>query len=424
MGYREPERMIDLFEEYDVVVCGAGPAGIAAALSAGRQGLKTMLLEAGGCLGGVWTYGQLTLILDVVGKGGLMSEIKSHLQSDNAILHRKNKHNFLFDVEAMKALLEQLCSEAGVDILLHTRVAAAIKEGDRIQAVVVENSQGRTAVAGKLFIDCTGNGDFAAQANCSYLMGHPESGATQPASMLAIVSGVPEQFRYMPNYEDKRAFNEFLHTRGIRPSNTAPTIIELPWAGLFVLSVNHEFNVRCNDIAGVTQATIRARKEINAIVRALRDAGWSDLRLVSTPGHIALREGRRIAGLYNLTVDDIVSGRKFEDAVCTVRFSVDIHALSPDQTHGYGNNGILTQPYHIPYRSLVCAEVANLGLAGRCISGDFFAHASYRVTANSVATGEAIGYAASLAVASGSASFQDVPGEAVSAEMGRRGYLL
>ncbi|MEK3722804.1 FAD-dependent oxidoreductase [Paenibacillus sp. FSL H8-0034] len=431
MLMREPEhfvqeqgREVAIVGDYDVVVCGGGPAGIAAALSAAGQGMRVMLLDAGGCLGGIWTSGCLSVILDVEGKGGILAMIKSRLAALTAVLPRGNNANFVYDVEALKALLEELCTEAGIEILLHTRVAAVLKEGGRIQAVITESSQGRMGISGKAFIDCTGNGDLAAQAGCAFKVGHPETGLIQPASMLALVSGVPDAFRQMQTYEKKREFNDFLSTIGIVPSNKAPTIIELPWSGLCILSVNHQFHVHSDNILDITQATISARKEINAIVRTLREkAGWDELRLVTTPDHIGLREGRRIEGAYNLNLADIMSGQTFEDGVCLVKFKVDIHAMEPGQSHGYGNGGIVTQPYQIPYRSLVADGVDNLGLAGRCISGDFYAHASYRVTSNAVATGEAIGFAASRMIASGS-SFRAVPGAEISLEMSRRGYQL
>jgi hypothetical protein len=415
---------VPVVSEYDVVVCGGGPAGIAAAISAARQGMKTLLLEAGGCLGGVWTSGYLTLILDVEGKGGIMHDIKSRLSELGAVLPRGNPHNFVYDVESMKLLLEELCSDAGVDILLHTRVANALKAGSSIQAVAVESSQGRMAISGKVFIDCTGNGDLAAQAGCSFDTGHPDTGQIQPASMLALVSGVPEAFRSMETYERKREFGEFFSKLSFVPSNKAPTIIGLPLGGLYLLSVNHEFDVRCDDITKITQATLRGRAEINAAVKLLREqAGWSELSLVSTPTQISLREGRRIRGEYVVSLQDIITGQMFEDGVCTVKFAVDIHATDAKQTHGYGNQGIITKPYQIPYRSLIATEIDNLGLAGRCISGDFFAHASYRVTANAVAMGEAIGFAAALAIAS-NVLLRSVSGVAIAAEMSRRGYIL
>ncbi|THF77558.1 FAD-dependent oxidoreductase [Cohnella fermenti] len=440
-----------LLREYDVIVCGAGPAGLSAAWSTAGQGLRTLLIEAGGCLGGVWTSGQLALVLDVEGKGGLLREIKTRLGNEGATLPRGNEHNFVYDIETMKRLLEDLCREAGIDVLLHSRVTSAVAEGGRLRAITAECAQGRIAFGAKLFVDGTGNGDLAALAGCGYDMGHPDSGLIQPASMQAVVTGVPERFRVMETYESKREFGDYLRSIGFEPSNRAPTIIRLPLGGLYLLAVNHEFDVRCDDIVKITEATMRGRAEIHRALAALRgQAGWEELRLVATNAHISLREGRRIRGMYAISLEDIVAGRSFEDGVCAVKFAVDIHATDASQTHGYGNQGIRTKPYQIPYRSLLVPEYENLALAGRCISGDFFAHASYRVTANAVGMGEAVGFAAGLAMsrASGSErgagansewdaapsaggagltpepSFHAVDGTIVGKEMQIRGYLM
>jgi hypothetical protein len=420
-----------LLREYDIIVCGAGPAGMSAAWSAAGQGLRTLLIEAGGCLGGVWTSGLLALVLDAEGKGGLLREITTRLQRVGATLPRGNAYNFVYDIEAMKHLLEELCREAGVDVLLHSRVSGAITKGNRLRAVTVECAQGRIAFGAKLFVDSTGNGDLGALAGCRFDVGHPDTGEIQPASMLGIVTGVPEPYQVMETYESKRQFEAYLRSIGFEPSNRAPTIIRLPYGGLYLLSVNHEFGVNCDDIVKITNATMRGRAEIHRAIAALRSQpGWEQLRLVATNAHISMREGRRISGLYSLSLEDIVEGRSFEDGICTVRFAVDIHATNASQTHGYGNQGIRTKPYQIPYRSLIVPEYENLALAGRCISGDFFAHASYRVTANAVAMGEAAGIAAGLAVRQDEAgrrqepSFHRVDGAQVGEEMRNRGYLI
>ncbi|MHA6485018.1 FAD-dependent oxidoreductase [Paenibacillus sp. strain BS8-2] len=409
---------------YDIIVSGGGPAGIAAALAAAGQGLKTLLVEVCGCLGGVWTSGMLTLILDMEGKGGLMQRIKQELALRGEVLPRNNNHNFIYDVESMKILLEDLCREAGVHVLLHSRVVQAVQESGKLKAICVEGMSGRLALEAKVFVDCTGNGDLAARAGCSFDMGHPETGQIQPASMHAIVRGVPESFRTMETYESKRAFRDYLNGLTCETSNKAPTIIALPLKGTYVLSVNHQFDVRCDDSFAVTEATLQGRAEIHSVIRLLRrQPEWSELELIATPPHIAMREGRRLRGLYKLTLDDIVTGQKFADGVCMVKFAVDIHATNSSQTHGYGNAGITTQPYHVPFRSLVSSEIQNLAFAGRCISGDFYAHASYRITSTAVAMGEAVGIAAAEAIACGG-SFHEVQGEQVAAEMKRRGYEL
>ena len=185
------------------------------------------------------------LVLDVEGKGGLLLEIKGKLAERGAVLPkpRTHPHNFLIAGEAMKLLLEELCLEADVDLLYHTRVVQAMIADGQLKGVIVENCEGRSAYAAKIMIDCTGHGDFAARAGCEWEAGHPVSGKLQPATMLAIVTGVPED---AGDVMQKPKFYEFMRELGLEISskNNAASINQLPYPELYMFSVNHEFNVR------------------------------------------------------------------------------------------------------------------------------------------------------------------------------------
>uniref|UniRef100_UPI003593632C FAD-dependent oxidoreductase n=1 Tax=Persicitalea sp. TaxID=3100273 RepID=UPI003593632C len=158
---REAARDLSIVGEYDVIVAGAGPAGVSAAIEAGRTGAKTLLIETHGCLGGVWTAGYLTWILDNKNKPGLVQEIMQKLQSKPNAATIPSGSTFSFDAEDMKLLLEELCAEAKVDVLFFTRVVSAAQEKGRLTHVFTESKSGREAWKGKLFIDCTGDGDLA-----------------------------------------------------------------------------------------------------------------------------------------------------------------------------------------------------------------------------------------------------------------------
>ena len=166
---------------------------------------------------------------------------------------------------------------------------------------------------------------------------------------------------------------------------------------------NHEYGYSGLDAGQVTQATLHARGEVHRIINALRALGgaWAGIRIVATADHIGVREGRRIHGAYTVTAEDLLSGRRHPDAVCTVNFPVDVHATSQAHGAGYGNEGTRSRPYDIPLRALIARDVDNLLMAGRCISGDFLAHASYRVTGNAVPLGEAAGRLAAQAALAG-----------------------
>lgn len=434
----EPRRELTSSGMYDVIVCGAGPAGVCAALAAARSGVRTLLIEGGGCLGGVWTSGILCMIHDVVSKAGLMTELRTRLEQLEGIRYRFGGPNFTYDVETMKAILEELCVEAGVDIRLHTKVVDAVASAGKITAIVTESHSGREAFTADYFVDATGNGDLAARAGCGFEMGHPDSGKVQPATLMAIFSGFPESaLTAVSHYnrhgkvepamasEEKKGLLETFQSAGYFASNDSPTVFPLPHPDLFGCMFNHEFDVKCDSAEAITAATMRARKELLQAVGVVRKLPeWRNLRLIATADHIGLREGRRIHGLYCLTADDIVAGRRFEDGVCLVNFSVDVHSLEPGVHKPRSfTDGIKASPYHVPYRSLVSSDYPNLAMAGRCISGDFYAHASYRVTGNAVAMGEAVGAAVWLAKKNG-VTFAGLDGRLVSAEMQKRGYDL
>jgi len=196
---------------------------------------------------------------------------------------------------------------------------------------------------------------------------------------------------------------------------------------LLLVMMNHEYGIKPCDAAEVTPATVRARREMNRIVNGLRGLGgiWEGLQLVATAEQIGVRDGRRIRGRYVVSKDDVIAGARHADAVVRPTFSVDIHALSAEmnKTTAYTNAGVKVKPYDIPLRALIASDVDGLMMAGRCISGDFIAHASYRVTGNATAMGEAAGAVAALAAKSQRLPHEVEWSEAVAllTRMGQRG---
>lgn len=408
----EPSRELKFRDEVDVIVCGGGPAGIAAAISAARAGARTRLFEVNGCLGGVWTSGLLTYIFDFK-KPGLTAEIMDLLDKRGA-KNNASRSSFVYQPEEMKLLTEELCVAAGVKIQLHTRVAAAYCEGKRLAAIVTESKSGREAWKAKVFIDATGDGDLGAQAGCGWEIGVAgDQCPCQPMTMnaLAVVKDSQALKDYMSFYQDKTNHHaasaqllKELKRAGVKPSYGRPTIFHVH-DDLVMLMLNHEYGIKAFDAAAVSDATIRARAEIFKLTRALRSLGgiWEGIQVAATAEHIGVRDGRRIAGRYTVVKNDLVTGARHEDAVTRPTFNVDIHAFDKKQNDGAGpisHGGMKTLPYDIPLRALIARDVDGLMMAGRCISGDFIAHASYRVTGNAVAMGEAAGAVAAIAAAS------------------------
>lgn len=409
-----------LHERVGVVVCGGGPAGVAAAIAAAQAQChlgvcpSVRLIETHGQLGGVWTTGLLSWILDARNKAGLMRHILERVETYRVDLGADpcRRGGQLYDAEHMKLLLEQMCEQAGVRVRLHTRVVAAYPQDGKLTHIVTESKSGREAFAASCFIDCTGDGDLAAQAGCAFDIGRldpdaPSTPARQPMTLMAMITGV-DRNAIKPFYDRqqyasldvKQALRREFARAGVEPSYAHPTLFEV-YPDLFALMTNHEYDRDPLDAQAITDATIAARREVHHLTQALRKLGgpWRNLRVVVTASQIGIRESRRPAGLYRISLEDLVAGRRHDDAVCECSFPIDVHATS-----GHGDHGIETPPvprtlpYDIPFRALVARDVDGLLIAGRCISGDFYAHASYRVTGNAVPMGEAAGCAAALAV--------------------------
>ncbi|MFA9476676.1 FAD-dependent oxidoreductase [Phycisphaerales bacterium AB-hyl4] len=404
--YNEPARDVPVVEHTDVMVAGGGPAGVAAAIAAARTGARVRLLETHGSLGGVWTSSLLCWILDKDNKPGVMQEILAGLDAADA----RNQSN-AYDPEVMKHLLERMCLEAGVDVRLHTRVCAAARDSEnRLAVVLTESKSGREAWAAKVFVDATGDGDLAAEAGCGFDLGRDAAGEAQPMSLMCLVAGL----RYdelnarrlcrggnVSKSEAKRALAAEMARHGLSPSYADPTLFPVR-DDLFGVMVNHEYGVSALDAQQITEATLRARAELHHIISTLRHTGdiWRDARIIATAEQIGVREARRIHGRYTVSTEDLVQGQRHDDAVCRVTFGIDVHATNPARagTKAVEHLPFKSQPYDIPYRALLARDVDGLLLAGRCISGDFIAHSSYRVTGNAVAMGEAAGVAAAVSV--------------------------
>ena len=429
-GFMEPSRPLPVDDWADVIVCGGGPAGVAAATAVARAGKKVRLFELRGCLGGVWTAGLLTYIFDF-DKSATDREIMKRLDAYGArTLDRPDaegmehyRHgldkDWVYEPEYMKLVCEDMCLESGVRVTLHCTVVAAYRDasGKNIETIVTESKSGRRAWRAKVFIDCTGDGDLGAQAGCGFDLGWTPDGFGQPATLNALVvvkdgdaikdytSNEPAMWtravhdgkQTCHHIEASHRLRDLLRSQGLDPSYGDPTLFRCH-DNLFCFMATHAYKLRLDDAQAVSDATIRARKEIFRLAEALAKLGgaWTGFRVAYTAEQIGHRDARRIHGRYTVTRDDVAAGRRFEDAVTESRFGIDIHGLDKKANNekAAGQNfGAKFRPFQIPLRACRAKDVDNLYMAGRCISGDFIAHASYRVTGSSVAQGEAVGKA-------------------------------
>ncbi|MCZ7644923.1 MAG: FAD-dependent oxidoreductase [Planctomycetota bacterium] len=394
---REPGRDVIVARETDVLVCGGGPAGIAAALCAARAGAKTLLLERHPFLGGIWTAGALSVIIDCHNKGGVNHEIRARMDAEGTVepYFRRPLWN-VYAVEAMKHLLDEMMAESGVEVQLYTSVAAAAVENRRVQGVYTESKSGREFIGAQVVIDSSGDGDVAARAGCGYEKGRPSDGAMQPMTLYARLGGLQIDPRTLP----RGHLLELTRRCGWDPSYAGISLFPQPGQpGIGMLMATHIYGVDGANARDLTRAEQAARAELKRGVALLKQNGgpeWAEIFLIGTGPFIGVREGRRIMGRYVLTEADVREGRHFDDGICNVQFGIDIHHIDPKV--GKGVWWAQVPEYQIPYRCLVARDVDNLLMAGRCISGDHMAHGSYRVTGDAVAMGEAAGLAAALSL--------------------------
>ena len=419
---------------FDVAVCGGGIAGVCAAVSAARQGASVILIERGGSLGGTLTEGFMPLILDADNKGGIVKALFEFLDSHGMTLAKNGERTDsegnkipgrIVDTEGCKYFFDKLCDEAGVKLLLYSQVAEINKSetGDGIDDILIVTECGNFTVRAKMYIDATGGGYLAALAGCKWECGDPIEHRPSPTSLALCTVGMPEDYNGTDNVDDKRSYSDMLRASGIEISSGLASVKKLPSLKAWNMGLNFQYDVKPDDIDSLTRATLDGRRESFEVIDAHRKIdGYENLYTAFTGTHLGIREGRRIFGEYRITDEDILEGRRFDDAVCLVTFGVDVHKLKNDDTDEC-TRGYRTKPYHIPYRALIAKGCDNLLLAGRCISGDFYPHASYRVMGNMAATGEAAGYAAAECAMDGSLP-RDYDGTRVKEYMKKQGYEI
>ncbi len=393
MDYINETLKTPVFGEYDVVVAGAGPAGVCAAIAAARNGAKTLLIERYGFLGGMWSAGFIIPLFDFENKHYIVTEIVDELKARGGW---GGYYDIAFDFEIMKKLLDDMVTQSGAQILFHTFLAGAYCEGEDVKGVFIQNKSGRSLVKAKVVIDCTGDGDIAASAGVPFTMGRESDNLCQPVTCMFMLGNI----EYMqPHYYSIRdAVIEASKACGIpfEFSYKRPFVLQLPNCKRCVVMWNHVRKKPPTDAVAFSEAELESREEIHRIFDYIKKnvPMFKDVELIAIAPQTGVRESRHIHGLYTLETDECVHGAQFEDGICDVAFSMDLHLPDKDEQE----NIHLEAPYQIPYRCLVPVNRNGLLVAGRCISGTYETNGSYRVTGDCMATGQAAGAAAALAV--------------------------
>lgn len=393
-------------DSYDVLVIGAGAAGVCAAVAAARMGVKVGVVERYGCVGGNLTVGHVGPILGMVSNGTMRDEVLDLLGVPfNDMI---GEIGVAHDVEYAKCVLSNFIIHENITVYLQTSVSDVILEGDTITGVVVSGKEGLRALFGKVVIDSTGDGDVAWLAGADFQKGR-EDGLMQPVTHEFTIGNVDESKALVCIGDvDEVEFNgiKFLDycklcaERGAIPSQLAAVRLHrTTFPGERRVNTTQMNKVDSTNTMDLFSAEVELRNQIFIVVDFLKThlPGYESCSVTSSGTTLGVRETRRIMGEYVMTRDDVVSGRRFDDVVVhNAEFIVDIH-----NPNGSGQAESVIQhckPYDIPYRCFVPRGVDGILTAGRCISGTHEAHASYRVMSICMAMGEAIGVAAALCV--------------------------
>lgn len=411
----EYKKSIESIKNVQVAVIGGGPAGICAAVSAARMGMTVLLIERYGAVGGNLTLGNVSPILGKTSEGTMYDEIISLLSEkhpDEEKVETRNGKEIHIDAEEAKGILIKFLHDNNVDVMLQSAIADVIVENNKIIGVIVTTHNGLKAIYADRIIDATGDGTVAYMAGCEYKIGR-EDNLTQPVTLEFTINNVDESRAIMcfggsdpvtlPDGKKYSSFCKECEANGILPKNVSIVRLHKTF-------YKGERNVNATQMNGINglkyedifKAEVELRNQIESVIDFLKKyiPGYENCMLKTSASTLGVRETRRIMGDCMINDDDVEKGNHYDDAVVhDAWFLIDIHNPSGGgQAEGHSK---MAEPYDIRYGALLPKGVENLITAGRCISGTHRAHASYRVMAICMATGEAAGAAAALSIAEG-----------------------
>jgi len=398
-----PKRTVET-RRADVLVCGGGPAGIAAALMAARAGADTLLVERYGRLGGMAVHAMV---------GPIMGQVASPVANEIV----KYVGGPTVNYETIDLAYAELLQKAGVRILLHSWIKETLLDGRAVAGVSLTGKQGRIDVRAHVTIDATGDGDVAHSAGAPFEMGRAD-GLLQPMSIMFRAGGVRHEETMEANggrskyrFPDGRSWVQL--TADALERKLLPPNVGFLRTYLSVRNDERVINAtQINAVDGtkvddLTRAELEARRQAVQVMDFLRRyaPGFQNACISGMPAIVGVRETRRILGAEYLTAGHLLVGKKWPDAVVRgADFPMDIHNPSgAGQAAGHNKETPMgkdpaVKPYDIPYGCLLPRGVEGLLVAGRPISGSHEAHASYRVQRIALAIGAAAGAAAAQAV--------------------------
>lgn len=411
----EKPRSVPVVQDCDVCVLGGSCTGVFAAVRAAQMGARVALIERQNAFGGMASAALVNVWHKLYSNkdkkpviGGLTREMVERLDKIGAVSSRGDE-GFNLNTEELKIELDKLILENKVTPYLHTFYTAASMNGSSIDAVFLENKNGRQAIRAKVFIDATGDGDLAKDAGLPF----ETRQGLQPPTTCAEISGLPDNIHSLINQHRE----EF----GLAPDHGwgAP----VPGSdGVKMCAYTHVFNTDASDANQLTAAEIEGRHQVRAVMDIARKYGGGKNKpcLLDLGASLGIRETRSFTANYRLTSDDVITCKRFPDAIANGTYHIDIHDPETGRFNFKEPQGDF---YQIPLSTMVNNKAPNIVLAGRMISTDREAFGGIRVMVNLNQTGEAAGVTAALA-ASQSKPVSSVDAEAVRKALSDLGAII
>lgn len=386
---------------YDLIVVGGGLTGVAASVRAAREGLKVLLVERSGCLGGAISNALVYPFMSYAtsmpnGKirdlnAGIFSEMRRRHKDASGTASRG------WQPEIFRIILDDMVTEAGVDVLFHNQLVDATVVDRKVQSIRIVGKSGISEYSADFFIDTTGDGDLMAFAGCDYQIGRESDSLCQPMTTCFRLSGVD-----IPKFQEEKPWliekYQELQAKGeIR--NPRENILVFYGLGKGILHLNTTRVVKHNPVNDVelSLAEIEARKQVLEMYNFLctYSEACREASIVSIAEEIGVRESRKLRGVHILTGEELKSCTDFADSIALGNYSIDIH--NPEGSGTYMYDFKPGEYFRIPYRSLLPKETDNLLVAGRCLSADHEAHSAVRIMPICASMGEAAGAAIAVA---------------------------
>ncbi len=440
----EPMRQLPVIGEYDLVVVGGSGTGVFAAVRAARLGLRVALIEGTGRLGGVAGNGLVNIwhsLYDIYDRrqiiAGLTGEMTERMvRHGDATVCKSESGAIRFNPAILACELDSLVAEHGITLMLHTKYAALSAADGRIEAIFVENKDGRGAVCASFFIDATGDGDLCRDAGLeSY-----RHSTLQPPSACFLLQ-MPEDMRINRLMQEHGA--EFGLDDDWGWGGGVPGLHDIRFCAYF-----HTYGVDCGTADGLTAAELDGRKKALALTRLLEKYASEEVRLVALSSMVGIRESAHYVTRFRAEQKPLLCGETYADTVMRGSYRIDIHHSDDgaitfkyldgrrDVVYGRENRretdswlseyGLREAPgdhYEVPFDILVQPSVTNLIPVGRMLHADEGAFGALRVMVNLNQLGEAAGVAAYLAL-DGGQPIQRVDGKQVRSLLIRGGSAL